>query len=200
MKLRYSKTSPYVRKVLMVMIEKGLQGRIELVPTDAWSPETDLPNQNPLGKVPTLVLEDGTALYDSPVICEYLDSLGGGSTLFPPAGPARWSALKLQALADGLCDAAISRRLELARPEGERSQKWADRQRAAMERAVAAMEAELPALSGPVTIGSLAVLATLGYLDFRWSSEDWRARAPGVARWFAEASSRESFLATEPPK
>jgi len=199
MKLRYSRTSPYVRKVLMVIIEKGLEDRIELVPTDAWSPETDLPTDNPLGKVPTLLLEEGGALYDSPVICEYLDSLGG-ATLFPPAGPARWTALKLQALGDGICDAAILRRLEGARPDGERSPKWMDRQRAAVERGVATLEAEFPTLSGPLTIGTLTVLSALGYLDFRWSAEDWRPAAPQLARWFAEASARESFRATEPPR
>ena len=108
MKLRYSATSPYVRKVMMVIHERGLSDRVELEKTDAWSPETDLPSNNPLGKVPALVLGDGPALFDSPVIVEYLDTLAGpDASLFPATGPDRWTALRFQALADGICDAAI---------------------------------------------------------------------------------------------
>jgi glutathione S-transferase len=200
MKLRYSATSPYVRKVMMTAIEKGVRDRLELEPTNAWSPDTDLPGDNPLGKVPALVPDEGGALYDSPVICEYLDQLGSGPALFPPAGPARWTALRLQALGDGICDAAVSCRLEETRPEGERSAKWAARQRAAIARGTAALEAELDALRGPLTIGTLAALAALGYLDFRFAAEDWRARNPGLAAWFEEASARESYRATQPPE
>ncbi|HYI68362.1 MAG TPA: glutathione S-transferase N-terminal domain-containing protein, partial [Skermanella sp.] len=126
MKLRYSATSPYVRKVMMVIHERGLSDKVELEKTDAWSPTTDLPQDNPLGKVPALALPDGTSLFDSPVIVEYLDSLesGPGNGLYPEAGPDRWTALRFQALADGICDAAILRRLEGNRPEQLRSTDW----------------------------------------------------------------------------
>ncbi|WP_448191424.1 glutathione S-transferase N-terminal domain-containing protein [Azospirillum sp. sgz301742] len=200
MKLRYSATSPYVRKVMMVAIECGLDGSIELLKTDAWSPETDLPQDNPLGKVPALVLPGGPTLYDSPVICEYLDTLHDGARLFPSPGPARWTALRQQALADGICDAAILRRLEGNRPDGEKSASWAERQRVAMARACDVLEAEAGALAlEQPTIGTLAILSTLGYLDFRWGHEDWRQGRPALKAWFDKASARDSFRRTAPP-
>ncbi|AWK89272.1 glutathione S-transferase N-terminal domain-containing protein [Azospirillum thermophilum] len=199
MKLRWSATSPYVRKVMMVIIERGLDSAVERQQTDAWSPETDLPKDNPLGKVPALVLEDGTTLFDSPVIVEYLDSLGSGPALFPAAGPARWTALRLQALADGICDAAILRRLETNRPDGEKSVAWADRQGRAVARALDLLEAEADGLGGDLTIGTLAVMVALGYLDFRFGHEPWREGRPKLAAWFATASDRDSFRRTAPP-
>jgi len=199
MKLRYSATSPYVRKVMMVAIECGLDSSLHLEATDAWSPETDLPKDNPLSKVPALVLADGTVLFDSPVICEYLDTLHDGARLFPPPGPARWAALRQQALADGVCDAAILRRLEGNRPDGEKSATWVERQRTAMARACDALEAEAAALPLEPTIGTLAILSTLGYLDFRFGQEDWREGRPALTAWFDKASQRDSYRRTAPP-
>lgn len=199
MKLRHSHTSPYARKVMMVAIECGLDQSIELQTTDAWSPETDLPKDNPLGKVPALVLPGGPTLYDSPVICEYLDTLHDGTRLFPPTGPARWTALRQQALADGVCDAAILRRLEGNRPDGEKSASWAERQRVAMARACDALEAEAGTLPLEPTIGTLAILSTLGYLDFRFGHENWRPGRPALTAWFEQASNRDSFRRTAPP-
>lgn len=199
MKLRYSKTSPFVRKVRMTAWELDLTDRIVLDPTDAWSPATTLPQDNPLGKVPTLVLEDGSTLYDSAVICEYLDSLGGTPKLFP-TGPERWIALKLQALADGICDAAVLARLEAGRAEGERSPSWIERQKRAMVRGCDALEADIDTLSGPVTIGTLAVLAALGYLDLRFPEDDWRGPHPRLARWFETAGDRPGFRHTDPAR
>ena len=112
MKLRSSPTSPYVRKVLVTLAETGQQDRVEAISTNPWDPATDLPRFNPLGKVPALILDDGVVLVDSPVICEYLDSLHDGDRLFPAAGPARWRVLRQQALADGILDAAILRLLD----------------------------------------------------------------------------------------
>ena len=109
MKLRYSPTSPYARKVLIVAKETGLDGKIQIVETKL-GPDSDIHQQNPLGKVPTMVLDDGTAIFDSPVICEYIDSQSTGAKMFPPAGPARWKALVMQGLADGLMDAGKARR------------------------------------------------------------------------------------------
>ena len=116
MKLRYSPTSPYVRKVTVTAQETGVQPRIERVPTVTTDPASGLAKDNPLGKVPTLILDDGERLYDSPVICEYLDGLHGGAKIVPPAGPERWVALRRQALADGILDAAVLRLMETRRP------------------------------------------------------------------------------------
>ena len=198
MKLYFSHASPYARKVRITALEVGLLDQTTLEVTDAWSATRGLPDDNPLCKVPTLLLDDGTALFDSPVICEYLDHLGGG-TLFPAAGPERWTALRLQALADGLCDAAVARRLETLRPENLRSDTWIARQIAAMVRACDALEGWVDDLSGPVTIGSLAVLVALGYLDLRFAEDNWRAGRPKLAAWFETASKRPSFQATKPP-
>jgi glutathione S-transferase len=201
MKLRYSATSPYVRKVMMVILERGLSDKVELAKTDAWSPTTDLPQDNPLGKVPALALPDGTSLFDSPVIVEYLDSLesGPGNGLYPEAGPDRWAALRFQALADGICDAAILRRLEGNRPDQLRSTDWMERQRAAVARSVDALEAGAGKLGERFTIGSVAVLAALGYLDFRFGHEDWRPGHPALSAWFDSESKRDSFVKTAPP-
>lgn len=199
LKLRWSPTSPYVRKVMMVLIERGLEDRVERVATDPWSTDTDLPKDNPLGKVPALTLEDGTTLFDSPVIVEYLDSLGDRAPLLPPAGSARWTALRLQAIADGICDAAILRRLESMRPDGEKSANWMERQRKAVARSLDLLEAEAASLDGEATIGSLAVLVALGYLDFRFGHEDWREGRPALTAWFAKASDRDSLRRTAPP-
>ena len=136
MRLRYSPTSPYVRKVSVCAIEFGLAERIERIPTDTLDPKTDLAEHNPLVKVPALVLEDGEVLYDSPVICEYLDSLHDGAKIFPPAGPERWTALRQQALGDGILDAAILCMLEtLRRPEALRWRGWIDKQTGKVTRA-----------------------------------------------------------------
>ena len=196
MKLRYSATSPYVRKVTMTIIECGLEDRVERVVTNAWAEDTDLPTDNPLGKVPALILEDGTTLFDSRVICEYLDSLHGGTRLFPADGPARWRALRLQAIGDGLNDAAVARRLEIMRAEGERSDKWINRQAAAMTRALDALEGEAESLAQEFTIGSLAVMSALGYLDLRFAEDSWRDGRPRLTAWFDQMANRPSFRTT----
>ncbi|HZH27910.1 MAG TPA: glutathione S-transferase [Azospirillaceae bacterium] len=200
MRLRYSPTSPYVRKVVMTAIELGLNDRIEREATDAWSSETTLPRDNPLGKVPALVTDDGMVLYDSPVICEYLDARAGGGKLFPSAGAARWKALRFQALGDGMCDAAILCRLERnMRPADKRWDVWESRQLGAVTRGLDTLETMAADLEGPTTIGTLSVLATLGYLDFRFADLNWRQRCPKLAAWFAKASDRPSFRDTAPP-
>jgi len=199
MKLRYSQTSPFVRKVLMVAHETGLAGRIEIVPTDVWEVDAPVTRENPLGKIPTLITDDGLALFDSPVICEYLDSLHGGRRLFPAEGPARWTALRQQALADGVCDAAVLRRVETLRPESLRSADWMERQRRVMERGVDLLEREADQLEGEATIGTLSVACMLDYLDFRWKSDGWRQGRPRLAGWFERMRERESFRLTLPP-
>jgi len=195
--LRYSPTSPFVRKVLVAAMETGLADRIEKIPTLPWDPKTDLPKDNPLGKVPALKTPEGW-LYDSLVICEYLDSLHSGAKLFPPPGPARWQALRHHALADGALDAAILRRLESQRPDGQRSQAWMDRQKAAVERALDALEADAKGLVELSDIGAITIACLLGYLDFRFAAEDWRRGRPALAAWYARVSQDHSMLATVP--
>lgn len=198
MKLRHSHTSPYVRKAMMVAREAGVADRVEAVPTDPWSPASTLPDDNPLGKVPALVADDGSTLFDSRVICAYLDAEGGGR--LTPSGPGRWLSMKLEALADGICDAAVARRLEATmRPADKRWDVWDARQKGAVDRALDMLERMADDLAGPPTIGRLAVAAALGYLDFRFASEPWREGRPRLAAWFQEARRRPSFVETAPP-
>jgi glutathione S-transferase len=203
MRLRYSPTSPYVRKVSVTAIELGLAGTIERVPTHTQDRDSGIAEHNPLGKVPALILDDGGVLYDSPVICEYLDSLHDGPKLFPAAGPERWTALRQQALGDGILDAAILRMLELVRrPEKLRWQGWIDHQTAKIQRAVDRFEAEAPelqrALDGPLTIGRITAGCALGYLDFRAPELDWRDGRPGLAAWHADFARRPAMQETVP--
>ena len=200
MKLRYSATSPYVRKVLATAIETGLDGRIERVGTDPWAAGTDLPGSNPLGKVPALELDDGGMLYDSPVICDYLDSLHDGPKLHPDLGPERWVALKHAAIGDGICDAAILRRLDSMRPDAQQSSDWQQRQALAVSRACDVLESEAERLDWAVTIGHLAVACALGYLDFRFAADQWRQGRPKLAAWFETFSQRPSIASTAPPQ
>lgn len=198
MKLRGSPSSPFVRKVAAAAIECGLDGRIENVPVDVWAADTDQGEINPLGKVPALITDDGEVLFDSPVVCEYLDSLHDGDKLFPAAGPARWQTLKQQALADGILDAAVSRLLEGRRPEAQRSADWMERQRRVVERALDSFETDAAALDGPPTIGRLTAAVALGYLDFRFAGDDWRAARPKLAAWYKDFAERPSMQATVP--
>lgn len=195
MKLRYSTTSPFVRKVHVLAIETGQADRIELVKTNTADPASGLNKDNPLNKVPALTLDDGSALYDSRVICEYLDALGKGG-FFPPAGPARWTALRRQALADGMMDAAVLRMMETRRPENQRSPEWDARQRLKVTQGLAALEADH--LGPQLDIGTLCVAIVLDYLDFRFKAEDWRAGHPRLAAWHKSFAGRPSLQKTLP--
>lgn len=195
MKLFYSPTSPYVRKVATCALACGLEGRIEQVSTNPWDSPAALLAQNPLSKVPCLVTEDGVALFDSPVICEYLNDIGAG-TLFPPPGAARWRALKLQAIGDGIADAAILRRLESSRPQEEARTGVMERYHAAVTRALDLLERDPPL--DHMDIGTISVACALGYLDFRFAHEDWRPGRPTLERWYAAISERAEIKATKP--
>lgn len=199
MKLRYSPTSPYVRKLRVALFETGLDKSVELIATNPWSAETDLPHDNPIGKVPTLIDDDGHHVYDSRVICEYLDGMHGGPRLFPAEGKARLIALTRQALGDGILDAAVALRIETAmRPEALRWTWWVDRQLATVRRGLDQLEADAGTLTDLATIGDIAAACALGYLDFRLSAEDWRARRPRLAHWFERQEKRPSMVATVP--
>ncbi|MCH7551426.1 MAG: glutathione S-transferase N-terminal domain-containing protein [Proteobacteria bacterium] len=198
MKLRYSPLSPFVRKVTVTLIETGLEDKVERIPTDVWDPETDIAKDNPLGKIPALITDDGKVLYDSPVICEYLDGLHDGDKLFPASGQTRWQALRLQALGDGMSEAGVLRLLETRRPEEMQYEKWMARQTATVLRAMDALESETDGLEGPLTIGQVAVGCSLGWLDFRFPDLGWRQDHPGLAEWFEGFSERPSMTATGP--
>ena len=182
MRLMYSANSPYVRKVMVIAHELGLQGKIEKVPVSAHPVQRDaaLSATNPLGKVPALVLDDGSVLFDSPVIAEYLASLSP-SGLFPAAGPARWRALTEQALGDGLLDAAVLIRYELkSRPRELRWDDWIEGQNAKINAALHRMETST--IDDALTIGAVTIGCALGALDLRFPELDWRAAHPKRAR------------------
>ena len=199
MQLYFSATSPYVRKVRISAQELGFGEKIELISIALTpiNPHDALRSSNPLGKIPTLITDEGEALYDSPVICEYLDALAGSHRLFPAAGPARWRALRRQALADGILDAAVLLRYEEAlRPKELRWREWVDGQWLKMRTGLDALEREH--LEGAFDIGAISIACALGYLDFRYASEGWRASRPRLTAWAGEIDQRPSLLATVP--
>jgi glutathione S-transferase len=198
LKLRYSSTSPFVRKVSVTIIECGLGNQVENQPTNPWASDTDLPSTNPLGKVPALTIEDGQSLFDSPVICEYLDSLNSTPILFPSDGKERWIALRQQALGDGIMDAAVGRILESRRPSELQSKSVSDRCQAAVERVLNTLESQAGELSNGFTIGQITVVCALEYLDFRFSAENWRNGRPHLANWHESVASRPSVQQTVP--
>ena len=199
MKLCYSPTSPYVRKVVILAQEAGLDGRVERIESNAWNEADPLPNTNPLGKVPALVTDEGEALYDSVVICEYLDSLHDGTKFFPANGAARWRALRQHALANGILDAAILAMLEnKRRPEELRWDAWSTRQTDKITRGLDKLENEAADLGAAPDIATITVGCALGYLDFRFPDLGWRGSRPALAAWYESFSQRPSFQATVP--
>jgi glutathione S-transferase len=201
MKLFYSPTSPYVRKCLVAAQELGLREKIELLPAVAHPVDRDraLVMQNPLGKVPTLITDDGAVLYDSRVICDYLNSLGDES-LLPAHGTARWNVYRDQALADGMMEAAILVRYEtFARPEALRWKGWIDGQMDKVTCGLAELEKSAGSLGRRIDVGTIALGCALGYLDFRYASLAWRGSYPQLAAWLAVFGERESMVGTRPP-
>ena len=196
--LHWSPKSPYVRKVMVCAHELGIVPRLTLVRSVAamLKPNPAIMAVNPLSKIPTLVREDGTVLFDSVVICEYLDTLAGGS-LFPAEGDARWQALRWHALGDGLLDALI-----LWRNERERAaplQPLLDAFEVKTRACLQLLDAEAATLAAaPFSIGQVTVGCALGYLDYRFDAFGWRAQAPRLASWFADLCERPSFQATQP--
>ena len=198
MKLRFSPTSPFARKILILAIETGQDATLELVKTSTSDPANGLVRDNPLGKIPVLVLETGETFYDSRVICEYLDTRHQGTKLFPADGPARWKALRLQALADGIMDAALLRVYERKRPEDFRSPDWEAAQKQRVHQSLDALESEADKLGNQPDIGNITVACALGYLDFRFAHEPWAADRPRLAAWHQVFAARPSFAATTP--
>jgi glutathione S-transferase len=196
MKLYYSPNSPYARKARIIIRELNLASRVEAIavslPADA-----KFRSLNPLGKIPALALDDGTAIFDSPVICEYLDTLGSGKFL-PREGPSRWRALTLQALGDGLADAIVRRNQEMKVADSKRSAEVVERQTKAIEASFAELDRMVSSFPAEPTIGELAVISAIGYLDLRAPEDGWRNRYPKLARWLETVSQRPSVEATKP--
>ena len=195
MKIYFSPNSPYVRKCQVTAHELGLTERVELLPSSAHPVQRDaqIIASNPLGKVPTFFTDDGQVLYDSRVICEYLDDLGGGR-LFPRSGAERWRTLTLQSLADGMLDAALLARYEqVARPEALRWKEWLDAQLDKVRTSLASLESAPGQLVNRADIGTLSLGCALWYLDLRFADFDWRQSCPSVARWAADFGQRASM-------
>lgn len=204
MKLIGSLTSPYVRKVRVVLSEKKLE--CGMVLEDVWADDTQIGASNPLGKVPCLLLDGGEAVFDSRVIVEYLDGLSPVSKLIPNGGRERLEVKTWEALADGILDAALLARMEATWPKRsaeQRSEAWVQRQMDKIERAVAAIAqglGERPHCCGThYSLADVAVGCALGYLDFRFPGFEWRQAHSGLAAWWAKLGERPSFVATRPP-
>lgn len=200
MKIHYSPTSPYVRKCMVVAQELGLQARIEKLPSAANPVNRDasIVASNPLGKVPTFFTDDGQVLYDSRVICEYLNELGSGS-LFPKEGKLKWQVLTEQSLADGMLDAALLIRYEnAARPEELRWSAWTQGQMDKIKSGLSQFEKTIGGRGKAVDIGTLTLACALGYLDFRFADYDWRAGHRALSAWYAGFSKRPSVATTAP--
>jgi len=201
MKLFMSPTSPYARKCRIILRELDLGRLVQEVPVDL-ADRTELRKVNPLGKIPALVLDDGSVLLDSPVICEYLDDLGNGK-FFPKPNvwgdtKGRWKALTLAALGDGLCDAAAARRQESLRPAQQQSPETLEKHLTAIALTLDALERLAPKFSGYPTVGELAIGCALGYLDLRSPDLNWRRGRPQLAAWFEKFEKYPSVQATKP--
>lgn len=199
MKLYWSSRSPFVRKAMFAAHELGLEDRIvtERVVVAADAVNEAVMAANPLGKIPTLVLSDGSALFDSSVICEYLDQLAG-NRLFPPAGPARWQALRWQAMGNGLMELLVARLGESRRAEGMRSEPHLAAQLRKITATLDALEREAGALAAvPFGIGHIAVFCGLAHADFRFAALGWRQGRPALAAWATQVAERPAARATE---
>jgi glutathione S-transferase len=198
--LRASFGSPFGRKARIAVSVLGLDGKVKVEPATTQDPADPLRQQNPLGKVPVLVMDDGSAIYDSPVILEYLDHLAGGGTIIPKDPKARFDALRLQALADGILDASILVVYEgRYRPAEKHEQKWLDLQNGKVARGLAALEAVPPGLDPTPDVGQITVACALGYRDFRFPGT-WRDAHPKLVAWLDRfAAQVPSFEATKPP-
>lgn len=202
MKLHTHPASPFGRKVKVAAIEIGLFERLELanLQTSPLASDPGLVADNPLGKIPCLVLDDGSALYDSRVICEYLDTLHEGTRLFPEPMAGRWTALRRQALGDGIAEAALLARYEtFLRPEELRWHGWVEAQLAKVRHAIDRLEAEAEELAGRIDIGAISLACALGYVDFRHPGLDWRHGHPALTAWFEVMAARASMTDTAPP-
>ena len=193
--------SPFARKVRILIIELGLQNSVVIQDPGAVTPASNnelLNKVNPLGLVPALELESGENIYDSLVICDYLNHFAGGS-LFPNDPEQRIQALALHSLANSMLDLAVSLRYETAlRPAELRWQNWIDHQKEKIERGLDSLEKRCPGFNSSPLIGEISVACILGYMDFRYADNDWRQNRPALANWFEEVMKRDSMIQTIP--
>lgn len=200
MTLYISPTSPYARKCAIVRLEKGLADQIDVREASAMKGDMFALTGNPLAKVPTLVRTDGSLLYDSPVICAYLDSLAPDPTLIPSNGEERWCVERSHALADGILDAAFSHVMERQRPDADPSIFWLERWQRAIDRGLTAIAEDLEGGFGTFDMGRIAYASVLGYMDLRFNDRlDWRRRHPVLKDWFDSIAKRDSMIRTAPP-
>jgi len=190
--------SPFTRKIRVAAIETGQADLIDWEMIVMAERPAALAENNPLDKVPVVILDDGRQLYDSPVICEYLDSLHDGARLLPPAGEARWRALRLQALGDGILDASVLCMIESRLPANERSPTLVAMQKGKIASAVDALEKEAAEFGDDITLGVIAIGCALGYLDFRFPDDDWRPGHRALAAWYAVFAKRPSMVGSAP--
>ena len=196
MKLYFSKASPYARKIRVLLQEKQAGDRVIVEMIDPWTDPAALHQAIPSGKVPALVTDEGWSLGESWAIADYLDEVLPGPRLLPLAGPERWQALRLAAIAQGMLDAAFTKVMEGRRPEGERSPGWIARQQAALDRSLALLATEpVPAR---FDMGALSLACALDYLLFRLPDLAWKERVPAWADWFAGVDQRSSMRTTDP--
>ena len=199
MKLHWSSRSPYVRKVMICVYELGLADKIERIPSvvSLSQPNAAVMHDNPLGRIPTLILDDGRVFHDSLLICEYLDSLHAGTPLFPDKGEARWTALRRHALGNGLLDALLLWRSEIGKPAAQQTPEWLSTFALKTRNALAVMEADADALARtPFDIGHVGIGAALAYLDFRFADFGWRNGHPRADAWMQQFLQRESVKKT----
>ena len=196
MKISFSNASPYVRKAMACAVARGIDGQLERWAISATDPAISA--FNPLNKVPTLVTDNVGPLFDSPVICEYLDTIGTAAPLFPASGPARWNALRLQALGDGIMDASQPRRREIGLPQDEGRIAYIELQKGKVARALAALENEVLSFGKLTHIGEITVGCALGYLDFRFANEPWRPGHPKLTAWYDEVVKLPPLAQTMP--
>ena len=200
MKLIGSHTSPFVRKVRVVLAEKKIE--YDFVIDSPWLEDSKVPTINPLGKIPVLVLDDETPLFDSRVIVEYIDNVTPNNKLFPAPNRERTEVKRWEALADGICDAAAAAFLEGKRPKGQKSAEWIARQRDKISRGLEFMAEELgekPFCMGPhISMADIAIGTALGYLAFRFADIDWQEKHANLGRLYAKLMQRPSFTDTAP--
>ncbi len=190
--------SPFARRVRMAAMETGQPDLIDWRMLSREERPVVLPAINPLGKVPVVVLDNGEALYDSPVICAYVDALHDGPKLIPAAGPERWRVLRLEALGDGLAEAVVALAQEGAKAQEQQSPRVLERQGAKVSAALGVLEAEAGAFRDPPSMGEIAAACALGYMDYRAVAAGWRDRHPALAAWYGRIGARPSFAQTLP--
>jgi glutathione S-transferase len=197
MKLRWSPTSPFVRKVVVLMKEKGIEDAIEKEKSNPLSREDRAATPNPLGKIPCLVTDDGHPVFDSPVIMEYLDTVCDGPEMLPKSGDARWTVLRRQATADGMMESMVACFVESLKKPERQSAGILAHNKSIVFNGIAALEQEAASFGEAVDVGTISVAVALSFADQTFPEDDWRADNPSLAAWFDMFNRRPSMIETE---